>query len=298
MKQICVVILCFALLLCSCSNAPSVASSAPSQETTQPATTTQTAPPTTVPETTVPETTEGKPDPLVALRLWLEKDCSFTVSAKYTNLAISGFSQDIIQTQAADGGWHFQSDVHVWVHPNNYDHKETSDFYYCYEDDRLVCYSRIADNPPQRGVLSLTEEQSVAVGRSQMVGAQGLLPYYVQDFAVEQSGQTAVCTYVLPVDYLMSETSMLSSFLWNVLSLCGLQTVPAPGLFIFCTFVADAETLQPQTLTVDFSQLKPYVLSSGAQSGEYALDTDFMVVQYTFSYQLESAIVVPEDMIP
>ena len=281
------------IFLSSCGDAPTDTPSVSVQETIQPSSAAQTVPP-----TTVPETTAGKLDPLVTLRQWLEKDCSFTVAAQYTNLAISGFTQDISQIQAADGGWYFRSEVHIWAHSNNYEHQEVGEYYYRFEDERLVCYQRIADNPPQRAVLSLADEQSIAVGRSQMVGAQGLLPYYVMDFAVELEGETAVCTYALPVDYLMYETSMLSSFLGNVFSLCGLQSIPAPELYIVCTIVADAETLQPQTLTVDFSQLKPYVLSTGAQSGEYALETDFLTMQYTFCYQLENMIIVPEDMLP
>lgn len=297
MKRIYIVFLCIAVFLCGCNNAAQNTPITSAPEATQPSTAVQTIP-TTVPETTVPETTEAQPDPLVLLRQWLEQDCSFSVSAKYTNLAISGFIQDITQIQAVDGGWYFRNEMNVWIHPNNYEYQEVGEFYYCYEGDLLVCYSQIADNPPQRQVLSLSDEQSLAVGRSQTVGALGLLPYYVQDFTVVQEGGHAICTYALPVDYVMSETSLLSSYLRNVFSLCGLQTIPAPNLYIFCTFIADAETLQPQTLTVDFSQLKPYVLSPGAQSGEGALDTSLVFVEYTFNYQLEDVIIVPEDMMP
>ena len=74
--QLTCIILCAALLLCGCK------------------------PPTSAPAETAPSQ-----EPLDILKGWLEKDCSFTMSYQYMNLAINGMSQETAQTFATDGSW-------------------------------------------------------------------------------------------------------------------------------------------------------------------------------------------------
>ena len=64
-----------------------------------------------------------------------------------------------------------------------------------------------------------------------------------------------------------------------------------------CTLETDPESLRPLKLEFDFSELKPYVLSSGALSGEYAVDIDLMYMRYTFNADFADTISIPDDFL-
>ena len=237
-------------------------------------------------------------DPQIALKQWLEKDYSFTLAYQYMNLAINGISQETTRVFAADGCWSLKNKRKVWDHTTNYESEENAEFYYCYENSQLICYSTVNGNAPQRAIVTDNVRKEMDDSKGYMIGVPGLLPDYLQDLSVTQTSDVAIFTYTLPVEKVMADTTLLAVYIQNVFALSNYEYQPEAKLLIGCTFETDPETFQPKSLSFDFSQLKPYVLSSGAQSGEYALNADFMTMVYTFDYNLLPTIAVPENLIP
>lgn len=274
------ILLSFILLFCGCTPNPTIYD------------------PVTAPSATESGQDTASQDPLTLLQRWLEKDFSFTMSYQYMNLAINGTSQETTQTFAADGGWYFKNHRKVWDHTTDYEAEEDAEFYYCYEDGQLICYSSINKGAPRRGVLSSQERKEMDASKAYLIGAPGLLPDYLQDFSMVQTQDAAVFTYYLPIEQILSDKTLLSSYVHNVFSLSGYEYQQEAKLLIGCTFEADPTTFQPKSLSFDFSQIKPFVLTSGALSGEYALKTDFMTMVYTFDYDLPPTIGLPENLVP
>ena len=166
-----------------------------------------------------------------------------------------------------------------------------------YEDTKLVCYCKIDDGQPQRMELSDRERKELEKSKGDMVGVPGLLPDYLQDMSVSQTEDAAVFTFLLPVEDVLAETTILSVYIHNAMTLSYRDSLPE-NLMVVCTLEADPQTFQPRSLSYDFSQLKPYVLSEGTLSGEYALDTDCMTLVYTFDYDLPETTTIPKSMLP
>lgn len=267
-----------ALLLCGCARD----GSAPKTEANDPPGTTTPTPP---------------QDPLAAVKSWLEADFSFDISSEYMELAVFGISQKINQTSAADGSWSFFLQRKVWDHTLDYEQQTLAEYYYRYEDTKLVCYSKIDDGQPQRMELSDRERKELEKSKGDMVGVPGLLPDYLQDMSVSQTEDAAVFTFLLPVEDVLAETTILSVYIHNAMTLSYRDSLPE-NLMVVCTLEADPQTFQPRSLSYDFSQLKPYVLSEGTLSGEYALDTDCMTLVYTFDYNLSETTTIPKSMLP
>ena len=244
------------------------------------------------------QTATPSQDPLTAVKQWLEKDCSFDLSYQYMNLLINGVSQQIVQTFAADGSWSFISQQKVWDHTSNYESERNGEYYYRYEDSQFICYCSFDGNAPERFVLTDRDIAEIEADRPYVSGVPALLPDYMQDFSVTEANGAAVFTFQLPVEKVLEDNTMLSKFVTSVFSLSGAEYKPEYNAKILCTFESDPQTFQPKALSYDFSQIKPYVLSSGAQSGEYALDADFVTMTYTFDYALPDTTEIPAHMIP
>ncbi len=274
------IFLSLTLLLCGC--APNTTDS----ETTPASSTAETNPDTT------------SQDPLIVLKQWLEKDYSFTIAYQYMNLAINGISQETTQVFAADGCWSFKNQRKVWDHTTNYESEENAEFYYCYENSQLICYSTANGNAPQRAIVTDDVRKEMDDSKAYMIGVPGLLPDYLQNLSITQTDDAAIFTYTLPVEKVLADSTLLAVYIQNVFALSNYEYEPEDQLLIGCTFETDPEAFRPKSLSFDFSQLKPYVLSDGAQSGELALDADFMTMVYTFDYNLPSTIVIPENLIP
>jgi hypothetical protein len=212
-------------------------------------------------------------------------------------LAVCGISQQINQTSAEDGSWSFFLQRKVWDHTLDYEQQTLAEYYYRYEDTKLVCYSKIDDGQPQRMELSDRERKELEKSKGDMVGVPGLLPDYLQDMSVSQTEDAAVFTFLLPVEDVLAETTILSVYIHNAMTLSYRDSLPE-NLMVVCTLEADPQTFQPRSLSYDFSQLKPYVLSEGTLSGEYALNTDFMKLVYTFDYDLPETTTIPKSMLP
>lgn len=236
--------------------------------------------------------------PMGQLQQWLNKDSSFTISYQYMNLAVNGMSQSITQTQAADGSWSFHNQRKVWYHTSDYEVEESAEFYYRYEGSQLVCYSSIDGSTPQRAQLSDRDIAAMDADKALMVGVPGLLPKYMQELTITQTNEAATFSFRLPVEKVLADNTYLSAFVSNVFTLSGSAYKPEYNATILCTFETEPQTFQPRSLYYDFSQIKPYVLSEGALSGETALDSDFLTMTYTFDYALPATTQIPDYMFP
>lgn len=236
--------------------------------------------------------------PMGQLQQWLNKDSSFTISYQYMNLAVNGMSQSITQTQAADGSWSFHNQRKVWYHTSDYEVEESAEFYYRYEGSQLVCYSSIDGSTPQRAQLSSRDIAAMDKDKASMVGILGLLPEYMQELSIVQTNEAATISFRLPVDKVLEDETFLSMFVSNTFSLSGNEYKTAYNASILCTFETAPQTFQPKSVSYDFTEIKPYVLSSGAQSGEVAFEADFLTMEYTFDYNLPATTQIPDYMIP
>ena len=146
--------------------------------------------------------------------------------------------------------------------------------------------------------MSNSEKVEMDRSKADLVGAPALLPKYLEVLSVTQTDSATILTFQLPVEKLIADSTVLSVFINNMFTLAGQEYKNEYNAVIFCTLEADPQTLQPKSLSYDFSQLKPYLLSSGAQSGEEVLDSDFITMTYTFDYELPGSIQIPERLFP
>ena len=235
---------------------------------------------------------------LAAIKKWLNQDFSFTMSYQYMNLAINGMSQQTTQCFAADGSWSFITQRKTWDHRTDYESEEKAEFYYRYEDSQLVCYSQTDGSAPQRITIGKQEKAEMDESKAYIVGAPALLPEYLEAFSVVQTESATILTFQLPVEKVMADSTILSMFVKNIFTLAGQEYKSEYHAMIICTLETDPKTLRPRNLSYDFSQLKPYILSDGAQNGEYALDTDFVTMTYSFDYELPDTTDIPDRLIP
>ena len=285
MKRLFLFFLC-AMLLTGCAN-----SAAPSAESTAVSTI---LPPETLPATTAAPTQPEKDD-LSLLREKLKEVFSFTISYQYMHLAYNGISQEITEKHAQDGSFRFISTTRVWDHTQSYESTDQAEYYYRYEDGIMVCYVCANGAEPQRMTLTKAQEQEIAASKDILVGPDGLLPQYLVDF--RQESETAY-SFRLPLDKVVADGTMLSKLVYYAFAMYGSEYDPDWNLFVGVTVEVDPKTMTPASFTFDFSEVKPYVLSDGALSGEYALETDLMYMVFTLDYSLEETISVPDSFIP
>lgn len=238
---------------------------------------------------------------LAAAADWLEKDFSFTVTYKYMYLAINGVQQRTEQVFGEDGSWSMLTERQMWDHSSDYQQEETAQFYYRYEGAQLVCYSNVDGKGPQRAVLSERDKEEMEASKALMIGTPALIPDYLEGLYVTQpegNNAVTVLAYWLPVEKVMADSTMLSVYVNNAFALSGNTYPPEADAGILTIFEVDTQTCQPISLSYLFHEVKPYVLSTGAQSGEAAFDTDFMTMCYSFDYDILDTVAVPEEMLP
>lgn len=231
-----------------------------------------------------PETTE-EITPLSAIEKQLGNGFSYTISYQFSQFPFYGFSQAIVQNSAKDGSYSFTCETIQWN--TNTDFKETdfAEYYYRYEDDVFVCYVRNNGGEVSRIELSDKQLKEMERDREIVVGYASLFPSYLADFTEEVAGEKY--TFRLPLEKVMDNDSYLAVFLNNVFKTGdfegaeGLDSVEIP---VTCT--VEKDSYRPVEIKYDFSELKPYVLSNGAMSAEFALDTDLMYLVYTFDFDL------------
>ena len=145
--------------------------------------------------------------------------------------------------------------------------------------------------------MSAEKEEGLWASRNILIGAEGLLPYYMENF-VDQGEHSGTglreFTFQIPVKQEIQRESLLSTFLQTAFELYGSEYDPETNLYVSCLLEVEKDTLHPVRLTYDFSEIKPYVLSEGALSGEDALETNLMTLTYEFNYEIPKTIPVPD----
>lgn len=255
----------------------------------------QTAPRETDPPVT---TTAPPPEPLEVVKGWLEETFSFHLSWMYMNLAYYGNSQETDMLYATDGSFRMITQRKNWNHLNGSESEEVAEFYYQYEGDDLVCYMRINEPQFSRVVMSDADLKAMDRDRPFLIGAPTIVPDFLQDLELTETADGATFTYRLPLEEVLDSDTILGVLLQNAFNQSGKQYDPADKLSIGCTLETDPETYRPRSLTFDFTEVKPQILSSGALSGEYALKTDFVTLSYRFDYDLEDTVPVREEVSP
>lgn len=230
-------------------------------------------------------------DDLSVLKEQLSQKWNFQISYRYMHLAYNGFSQETIQTYAKDGSFSSSTERSYWDHTRNYEESTSAEFYYRYEDNDLICYSKENGSNSQRSVINAKTQREMETSRLMLVGPDGLLPKYLEDF--EKKTENTIYTFRLPVADILKDETLLSIFIQNAFALYGSEYDKNTDISILCTLETEPESLRPLKLEFDFSELKPYVLSSGALSGEYALDIDLMYMRYTFNADFADKISIP-----
>lgn len=223
--------------------------------------------------------------------------CTFSLSQMFQNFAKNGFSSTITQTQAQDGSFSFVTQNRIWDHQENTDQTSAAAFYYIYEDKQLVCYVSYDGGEWERSEIDLQSRVSLNLSRANMVGAQALLPQELTDLEEAEPDEQGnpQLTFRVPVETVMQGANMQASYLNRVFSAQGVAYDAEWGLYLTCTVSYDAETFRPIRLSVDYSEVKPYVLTDGALSAEFAFDTDLMTTVYEFSFALPETTSLPED---
>lgn len=240
--------------------------------------------------------TEPVNDRLGRIKQSLEGDYSFEISYKYMNMAINGMSQQTEQNSAKDGSFRFFVSRKHWDHRYDWENFEEAEYFYRYEDGIFVCY--VKENGESTARYEITAEQfkEMSSDKEKIVGFKVLFPTYLKDLTWNDTGDA--CSFMLPVDKLLNSDGFLSVFINNAFSLCEREYDPALNLYIICTCRVEADSCRPIEISYDFSQIKPYVLSNGAQSAEYALETSLMHFVISFDYDLPQTVVIPETFYP
>ena len=67
-------------------------------------------------------------------------------------------------------------------------------------------------------------------------------------------------------------------------------------LNVQCTILVDRDSSCTMSYKMEFEELKPFVLSDGAISAEYAMPfLELFFIKYTFDYALSDTTIIPDD---
>lgn len=230
-------------------------------------------------------------NPLQRMKKQLNEEFSFYVSYEYMHLAHNGIAQQMEQIYGKDGSFYFVIARHQWDHTSDYEYMENIEYYYRYENTEMVCYMKEKDGEVSRSVLTEDVIKQMAEDKLKIVGPDTLFPAYLENFTEEMSGEKY--SFNLPVDQILEGESFLSVYLQNVFVLSGNAYDSATEINILCTVETEKDTDRPVKISYDFTELKPYVLSEGALSGEFALDMEPMHMVFEFDYDLPETVEIP-----
>ncbi|MBQ6431155.1 MAG: hypothetical protein IJJ99_04700 [Oscillospiraceae bacterium] len=296
-------LLCLVLLLTACQTPAAVPDGSSDTESTNDSTSESTELPTEesaeVPTEASTEPTQDEDVP-VSIRQNLPEVFSYHLEEMYMNLAQDGFSQTIDQETALDGSFHFTLYQRQWDHTAEFADETLRDFYYQQEDGVMVCYARLNGEAPERIPMTKAEEADLSASMELVVGASALLPDYLKDFkdeGIDSESGLRRCTYRMSVQDILHDETMLASFVYLVCAVSGYTYQATDDLYVTAALYLD-DAMRPVKLTHDFSELKPFVLSEGAVSGEYAMQTDLVYLTYEFDYDTPETISVPENFLP
>lgn len=236
-----------------------------------------------------------------SLEKWLAEECSFSLEMEYRNFVFDGYLHEIHQETASDGSFHFVSVFKQWDRPAFYEYEERAEYYYRFEDGDMVCYMKINDQEPSRGVLSSEETQMLWADKQRLIATDVLLPKYTENFELKKSQEDEKLTigsFSLPLKRILEEQGMMANLIYNAMAMSGKDAVADQEVFILAELIVETDTFKPLSLTFSFDELKPYLFSEGALSGEFALGMNLMSMTYQFDYHLPDEIAVPDEFIP
>ena len=278
-KRFFAIVLCFVILLTGCSN-PETYDSGPLNST--------------------PQESKGEEtrDPLEELRQSFKEQYSFHLFCEYMHLAYNGFSQETKDIGGRDDT-HYSSTLRKqWIHYDDYYAESVGDFYYHTEGDKYVCYSGYDDNKIYRDTVSDEHKQQMENDRGRLVGAEGILPNFLQNFEeAKKDSQIITYTYQLPVEDLRDSNAFLGIFINNIFTYYKEfpQTYdPELNIMINCTLEVDAKTGYPISFFCDFSELEPFVLTDGALSSIHATNVELLTFRIQYDYDIEETVPIPE----
>ena len=290
-------------LLCGCStpaqdSSPSTAPTQPTEPsiTTQPTElTTQTTEATTQPtDAATQENTES----LEILRAALADVTYFDSKYLYMELLSYGFEQHSVQNIAKDGSFHFLNETRQWNHSSDREQTQNVEYYYRYEDGDLHFYSRIDAGELQHGVLTQQNIDEMNATKELIIGSSSIFPAYLEDFTEDVDEQGQLCfRYRLPTQRVLEDQTIASSFLNSAVYCAQLEASKLADTCIHCTVWVDSQTMQPTRLYQDYAELKPYLLSNGALSGEYALSTDLLYLEIALGYDAPDTTDIPDEFL-
>ena len=267
---------CTLLLLLGCGQTPPLSDSTPATTEPQPPATTE----------------ELSAEPIEQVKAQLNDYLNFRLSMEYMEPMRYSTFQETDMLYAADGSYRMtnsRKNTH-----GTQETEETAEFYYRYESDEFVCYMRVGDAAFSRAVMTVADLQAMEATRPLLVGAPALLPDYLQDLTLTETEDSLIFTYQLPLEEVLDDNTMLATFVGNVFNLSGAKYDESQHLTIGCTLEVAPETYCPRSLTYDFEQVKPLVLTDGAFSFEYALQTDLMTMSYSFDDDHPATVTIPE----
>ena len=234
-----------------------------------------------------------------ALGAWLEQDCSFDMLFRCLSLPGQyGYEEKINQRCAADGSFSFYISARWWDKGTGVDAEDRAEYHYAWEDETYVCTMRHNDEPVERIPMTRLQQEDLDQSRRQMIGVDTLLPAWAEDFRQEplENAPELLCfRYALPVERLLREEDMLSKELDIVLQLQKLDAYPE-GLHVKVSLCAEKESLRPQSVYYDFSELTPYVFEDWEHLPDTAEDTARMEMRFTFDFDLAETVPLPDTL--
>lgn len=230
-------------------------------------------------------TTEASEDEVETVRRWMAEPVSYTLSCYYYNLPNYGFDEQMLQTYGKDSSFNFEISIHYWNHTTGEDETQRYDWHYRYEDGQLVCYS-CSDR--MRMPISAQTKEQMDRDNQRIIGLDAILP---EGTVWEKKKQYGCIRYSweAPLSVLTQSGSFTASFIDNVKAMCGDSMENADPVLKFCLEV-ESGNLRPTRLTVDCTDVKPYVLSEGAMSGEFALKTNLLSMEILYVYDLKDTV--------
>ncbi len=271
---LCIVLLCF---FCGCKKADNVTSNGESTAAV----------------------TEAANDSDIIRKFSFSPDVTHKISYEYMNLLDFGFSRDIEQTSYKDGSFSYFITDRQWNHGTEYDETIKREFYYQYEDGSLICYMKEPDGKISHGEVEQEVLDSMNRDKAKIISTDAIIPTYAEGFTEVVEGTQY--TFSMPVKDIIKDDNMLSSFISSIFTASGFEYNDTLGLDIICTidaYTSDDGTVYPTKVSYDFDQIKPFVLSKGAMSGEYALDVNLITMTYEFDYNMDETVEIPEEFYP
>ena len=205
-----------------------------------------------------------------------------TKNLYYLDLGIQGFEMEHVQVFAKDKSFRFHTGGKQWNHQYDYEDEFIDRFYYCYEGSDYVCYMNLDGSEYTRTVLNVAQLAEIEATKRQTTSGIGFLPAEIADFRETTLDEPeGIRTFAFNYSLREAQASYgyLGSFLNNVFSMYG-QEYEGPELTLSGKLTTDVN-LRPQSLSYDFSELEPYVLSVvvseetiGALSYEITFDYD------------------------